>query len=75
MPELPEVEALAMALRPWLEGRCLRSFEPRRAGLRRPFPPEAAAIVVGRLGGGSNGGPSSCSSTSAGPGCCSCTWA
>lgn len=37
-----------MALRPWLEGRCLRSFEPRRAGLRRPFPPEAAAIVVGR---------------------------
>ncbi|NLI79127.1 MAG: bifunctional DNA-formamidopyrimidine glycosylase/DNA-(apurinic or apyrimidinic site) lyase [Candidatus Riflebacteria bacterium] len=48
MPELPEVEALTRALRPWLEGRCLLSFEPRRGGLRRPFPAGAASLVVGR---------------------------
>ncbi len=42
------MEALVRALRPWLEGRCLLSFEPRRGGLRRPFPVGAAALVVGR---------------------------
>jgi formamidopyrimidine-DNA glycosylase len=48
MPELPEVETVARGLeRVWV-GRSLRSVAVRRAGLRRPFPPDFAERLTGR---------------------------
>lgn len=38
MPELPEVETTVRGLAPVLEGQEIALIEPRRDGLRRPFP-------------------------------------
>ncbi len=47
MPELPEVETTVRGLRPVLEGRVLTLVEPRRADLRRPFPPDLRQVLTG----------------------------
>jgi len=47
MPELPEVETTVRGLRPVLEGRRLVSVEPRRADLRRAFPPDLRQRLSG----------------------------
>jgi len=48
MPELPEVETVARGLeRVWLD-RTLTAVTVRRAGLRRPFPPDFAERLTGR---------------------------
>ncbi len=47
MPELPEVETTVRGLRPVLEGRVLTDVEPRRSGLRRPFPPDLRQMLTG----------------------------
>jgi formamidopyrimidine-DNA glycosylase len=47
VPELPEVETTVRGLRPVLEGRVLRSVEPRRADLRRPFPLDLRQRLTG----------------------------
>ena len=47
MPELPEVETTIRGLRPVLDGRVLTRVEPRRADLRRPFPPDLRQMLTG----------------------------
>jgi formamidopyrimidine-DNA glycosylase len=47
MPELPEVETTVRGLRAVLEGRRLTAVEPRRADLRRPFPPDLRQRMTG----------------------------
>ncbi len=47
MPELPEVETTVRGLRPVLEGRRLATVEPRRADLRRAFPPDLRQRLTG----------------------------
>lgn len=48
MPELPEVETVRLGLVPVLEGRVLTRAEPRRADLRRPFPPDFRQALTGQ---------------------------
>jgi formamidopyrimidine-DNA glycosylase len=47
LPELPEVETTIRGLVPVLEGRQLVSVEPRRADLRRAFPPDLRQRLTG----------------------------
>jgi formamidopyrimidine-DNA glycosylase len=47
MPELPEVETTVRGLVPVLEGRRLERVEPRRADLRRAFPPDLRQRLTG----------------------------
>lgn len=47
MPELPEVETTVRGLSPVLEGQVLARVEPRRAGLRRPFPDDLRQRLTG----------------------------
>ena len=47
MPELPEVETTVRGLAPVLEGERLERVEPRRADLRRPFPPDLRQRLTG----------------------------
>jgi formamidopyrimidine-DNA glycosylase len=47
MPELPEVETTVRGLAAVLEGRRLRSVEPRRADLRRPLPADLRQRLTG----------------------------
>lgn len=47
MPELPEVETTVAGLRSVLEGQELARVEPRRAGLRTPFPPDLRQRLTG----------------------------
>lgn len=47
MPELPEVETTVRGLRPVLLGRRLARVDPRRADLRRPFPPDLRQRLTG----------------------------
>lgn len=47
MPELPEVETTVAGLRAVLEGETLRAVEPRRAGLRHPFPADLRQTLIG----------------------------
>lgn len=47
MPELPEVETTVRGLAAVLEGRRLTRVEPRRADLRRPFPPDLGQRLTG----------------------------
>lgn len=47
MPELPEVETTVRGLARHLEGRRLARVEPRRADLRRPFPPDLVQALTG----------------------------
>lgn len=47
MPELPEVETTVRGLARVLEGQVITRIEPRRAGLRRPFPPELVQVLTG----------------------------
>ena len=48
VPELPEVEAVRRRLEPWMTGARFDEVEVRRAGLRRPFPSEFRARLIGR---------------------------
>ena len=47
VPELPEVETTVRGLRPVLEGRLLTAVDPRRDGLRRPFPLDLRQRLTG----------------------------
>ena len=47
MPELPEVETTVRGLAAVLEGRRLSRVEPRRADLRRAFPPDLGQRLTG----------------------------
>lgn len=47
MPELPEVETTVRGLERVLKGRRLTRVEPRRADLRRPFPPDLRQRLTG----------------------------
>ena len=47
MPELPEVETTVRGLARVLEGRRLARVEPRRADLRRAFPPDLGQRLTG----------------------------
>ncbi|MEQ1495923.1 MAG: bifunctional DNA-formamidopyrimidine glycosylase/DNA-(apurinic or apyrimidinic site) lyase [Novosphingobium sp.] len=47
MPELPEVETTVRGLARHLDGARLARVEPRRAGLRRPFPVDLVQIMTG----------------------------
>ena len=47
MPELPEVETTVRGLARYLDGARLARVTPRRAGLRRPFPPELVQVLTG----------------------------
>jgi formamidopyrimidine-DNA glycosylase len=47
MPELPEVETTVRGLAAVLEGRRIASVEPRRADLRRAFPPDLRQRLTG----------------------------
>lgn len=47
MPELPEVEAARRLLEPAMMGARITGVQVRRANLRRPFPPDFAARLVG----------------------------
>ena len=47
MPELPEVETTVRGLARYLDGERLARVTPRRAGLRRPFPPELVQVLTG----------------------------
>lgn len=47
MPELPEVETTVRGLAAVLDGRRLTAVEPRRADLRRPFPPDLRQRLTG----------------------------
>jgi len=47
MPELPEVETTVRGLASVLEGRRLTRVEPRRADLRRAFPPDLRQRLTG----------------------------
>ena len=48
MPELPEVEVTRRGVAPHIEGRLVEGVTVRRAGLRWPFPPDLAELLVGR---------------------------
>ncbi len=48
MPELPEVETVAMGLRPVMEGHRFTHVETRRGDLRVPFPNDFAGRLEGR---------------------------
>ena len=47
MPELPEVETTVRGLARYLVGERLVRVEPRRTGLRRPFPPDLVQALTG----------------------------
>jgi formamidopyrimidine-DNA glycosylase len=47
MPELPEVETTVRGLTRYLEGERLVRVTPRRADLRRPFPPDLVQVLTG----------------------------
>ncbi len=47
MPELPEVETTVRGLARYLDGARLRRVEPRREGLRRPFPADLVQVLTG----------------------------
>jgi formamidopyrimidine-DNA glycosylase len=47
MPELPEVETTVRGLARYLEGARLVRVEPRREGLRRPFPADLVQVLTG----------------------------
>ena len=47
MPELPEVETTVRGLAPVLTGARLARVEPRRADLRRAFPPDLVQRLTG----------------------------
>lgn len=47
MPELPEVETTVRGLSRYLDGARLIRVEPRRANLRRPFPPDLVQVLTG----------------------------
>ncbi len=47
MPELPEVETTMRGLARYLDGARLARVEPRRAGLRRPFPDDLVQVLTG----------------------------
>ena len=47
MPELPEVETTVRGLARVLDGETIARIEPRREGLRRPFPPELVQLLTG----------------------------
>lgn len=47
MPELPEVETTVRGLARYLDGARLARVEPRRADLRRPFPPDLVQVLTG----------------------------
>ena len=47
MPELPEVETTVRGLARYLDGERLIRVEPRRADLRRPFPPQLVQALTG----------------------------
>lgn len=47
MPELPEVETTVAGLRPVLDGKRITLVEPRRSGLRRPFPADLRQRMTG----------------------------
>ncbi len=47
MPELPEVETTVRGLARILDGARIARIETRRAGLRRPFPPELVQLLSG----------------------------
>ncbi|NBC36553.1 bifunctional DNA-formamidopyrimidine glycosylase/DNA-(apurinic or apyrimidinic site) lyase [Novosphingobium sp. FSY-8] len=47
MPELPEVETTLRGLDPFLRGARLVRVEPRREGLRRPFPADLVQVMQG----------------------------
>ena len=46
MPELPEVEVTRMGLAPHVEGRTVSAVTLRRSGLRWPFPPDLATLLM-----------------------------
>jgi len=48
MPELPEVETVRLGLAPVMEGRILVDPRVYRRDLRRPFPAEFRARIIGR---------------------------
>jgi formamidopyrimidine-DNA glycosylase len=48
VPELPEVEAVRRRLAPVMRNTSVRHVLLRRAGLRRPFPPDFAARIEGQ---------------------------
>ncbi|MEX5747952.1 bifunctional DNA-formamidopyrimidine glycosylase/DNA-(apurinic or apyrimidinic site) lyase [Massilia sp. X63] len=47
MPELPEVEVTRRGVAPHIEGRVVEQVVLRREGLRWPFPPDLAQLLVG----------------------------
>jgi formamidopyrimidine-DNA glycosylase len=47
MPELPEVETTVRGLARYLDGERLVRVNPRRADLRRPFPPDLVQALTG----------------------------
>jgi formamidopyrimidine-DNA glycosylase len=47
MPELPEVETTVRGLARYLDGERLVRVTPRRADLRRPFPPDLVQALTG----------------------------
>jgi formamidopyrimidine-DNA glycosylase len=47
MPELPEVETTVRGLARYLDGEVIARIEPRRAGLRRPFPADLVQAMTG----------------------------
>lgn len=47
MPELPEVETTVRGLARYLDGARLARVEPRREGLRRPFPADLVQTLTG----------------------------
>jgi formamidopyrimidine-DNA glycosylase len=49
MPELPEVETTVRGLARYLDGARLARVEPRREGLRRPFPPDLVQALTGAV--------------------------
>ncbi len=48
MPELPEVETVCRGLRPYMEGKTLKSVQAYRSNLRNPFPPLFAERLQGQ---------------------------
>ncbi len=49
MPELPEVETTVRGLARYLDGERLARVTPRRADLRRPFPPDLVQVMTGAM--------------------------
>jgi formamidopyrimidine-DNA glycosylase len=47
VPELPEVETTVRGLARYLDGTTIARIEPRRADLRRPFPPDLVQAMTG----------------------------